>query len=178
MDLIGALLDLCKTVDRPIIAIDGPAGAGKTTLASNLQLVLYPQHTARVIHMDDLYDGWDNALTEHLSDVLISITTSHRAGKEISYSPYDWLQRSFLPPQTFPSTDILILEGVGSGQRAIRNSLTALIWMEIDIASGFERVVQRDGELIKDEMKKWLRTQEQHFSVEGTDKAADFVLTT
>ncbi len=40
MDLIDALSDLCKDVAQPIIAIDGPAGAGKTTLSHDIKLAL------------------------------------------------------------------------------------------------------------------------------------------
>ena len=40
MELIAALADLCKEKSRPVIAIDGPAGAGKTTLAHEIFLAL------------------------------------------------------------------------------------------------------------------------------------------
>ena len=40
MQLIDALLDLCSEIIQPIIAIDGPAGAGKTTLAHDIKLAL------------------------------------------------------------------------------------------------------------------------------------------
>ena len=39
-----------------VIAVDGPSGAGKTTLAARLSDAL---HGAPVVHMDDLYPGWD-----------------------------------------------------------------------------------------------------------------------
>ena len=64
MELIAALSDLCKEQARPIIAIDGPAGAGKTTLAHEIFLALSNSMSIQVIHMDDLYAGWDKALTE------------------------------------------------------------------------------------------------------------------
>jgi cytidylate kinase len=38
MQLIEALSEIAQGVDQPIIAIDGPAGAGKTTLASTIFL--------------------------------------------------------------------------------------------------------------------------------------------
>jgi hypothetical protein len=71
----------------------------------------------------------------------------------------------------------MILEGVGSGQRAIRDSLTALFWIDIEDEQGLARVLQRDGIDIENQMRKWLATQEQHFRAEGTQNAADFVLT-
>ena len=51
MELIAALTDLCKEKSRPIIAIDGPAGAGKTTLASEIFLALSSKISVEVIHM-------------------------------------------------------------------------------------------------------------------------------
>lgn len=178
MDLIDALFDLCKAVERPIIAIDGPAGAGKTTLATNLHLALHEKFTCAVIHMDDLYDGWENALTPALSEKLTAIMQRHKSHEVISLSKFDWHNSSFLPAEEMPQADLLIFEGVGSGQSTVRQFLTALIWIDIDRNHGLSRVLERDGDAIKEPMQKWLVTQEQHFALEKTDNAADFVLTT
>ena len=178
MDLIDALSDLCKQTTQPIIAIDGPAGAGKTTLAHDIALALASQYSITEIHMDDLYDGWDNALTSQLSDVLTHIVDSHKNEKPFSLSTYNWQEGSFNPPSQMEKSQLLILEGVGSGQLAIRDSLSALIWIDIEDSQGLARVLARDGNAIENQMRKWLATQEQHFRDESTQKAADFVLTT
>ena len=178
MDLIDALSDLCNGVTQPIIAIDGPAGAGKTTLAHDIKLALAQKYSITEIHMDDLYDGWDNALTPHLTDVLIHVTNAHKKSAVISLSKYNWLEGVFNPALEIEKSELLILEGVGSGQVAIRDSLVALIWIDIEDSQGMARVLERDGLEIENQMRKWLTTQEQHFLAEGTQKAADFVLTT
>ena len=49
-----------------IILIDGPAGAGKTTFSLKLQNELGCQ----VVHLDDHYNGWDEALGQNLTNVL------------------------------------------------------------------------------------------------------------
>lgn len=77
MELIAALTDLCREKERPIIAIDGPAGAGKTTLAHEIFLALSTSASVQVIHMDDLYDGWDNALSGDLTKVLSYLVEQH-----------------------------------------------------------------------------------------------------
>ena len=59
-----------------LIAIDGRAGAGKTTLAARFFDELSVDKTVAVIHMDDLYDGWENALDERLTQSLESIVKS------------------------------------------------------------------------------------------------------
>jgi len=177
MDLIAALSDLCKSTSQPIIAIDGPAGAGKTTLAHDIKLALAQTYSITEIHMDDLYDGWDNALSSQLSAVLSYLVTAHKKSEVISLSKYDWSAGKFSTAVTLEKSELLILEGVGSGQGSIRDSLTALIWIDIDAEDGLARVLQRDGNTIENQMRKWLTTQEQHFGVEKTQNAADFVLT-
>jgi uridine kinase len=96
----------------------------------------------------------------------------------VKFSKYDWNQSAFQEVQEIPAADLIILEGVGSGQIAIRDELAALIWIDIEESLGLERVISRDGQSIKAQMQMWLALQEQHFAREGTQKAADFILTT
>lgn len=178
MDLISALLDLCSSSERPIIAIDGPAGAGKTTLAQVIKLALADRYEVNVLHMDSLYDGWEGALGPQLGQTLTYAVKSHRASQNLTLSFYDWTHAHFQQAQEIPAKELLILEGVGSGQSAIRSELTALIWIGVDEKVGLERVLERDGDYISNQMQRWLTTQAQHFLLEKTEESADFSLTT
>jgi len=178
MQLIEALLDLCSAKDRPIIAIDGPAGAGKTTLAHEIYLAISLKKSVSVIHMDDLYDGWDNALGADLTKVLLYLTDQHKQNKPAKISRFNWITSSFEDSEEIAPTDLLILEGVGSGNLAIQDELAALIWIDIDPEIGVKRVIDRDGAQVADEMRKWLGTQEEYFSQHSTREKADFILTT
>ncbi|MEY4337799.1 MAG: hypothetical protein RL680_694, partial [Actinomycetota bacterium] len=60
-----------------LIAIDGRAGAGKTTLAAKFFEELSVDKSVQVIHMDDLYNGWNNALDERLTKTLELIVNAH-----------------------------------------------------------------------------------------------------
>jgi uridine kinase len=177
MELTDALFDLCKADKRPIIAIDGPAGAGKTTLADHLSAALSLKYKVHVIHMDDLYNGWTNAFDFHLTDSLLALVDAHRSMKQISLSRFDWHNLEYLAAEPIPMAELLILEGVGSSQSAIREHLSASIWIEINRTLGVERVLARDGDVISQQMKMWLELQEQHFLREDSENAADFVLT-
>ena len=95
MELIAALADLCKEKSRPVIAIDGPAGAGKTTLAHEIFLALSNKMSVQVIHMDDLYDGWDNALSKDLSKILQYLVSQHEAKSPANIQRYNWESSSF-----------------------------------------------------------------------------------
>ena len=178
MQLIAALSDLCSQKDRPVIAIDGPAGAGKTTLAHEIFLALSPKMTVSVIHMDDLYDGWDNALTSDLTKILQYLLTQHQRQEPAQISRYNWVNSSFDEPEELKVADLLIFEGVGSADQSIQDALSALIWMDIDPEVGVARVIERDGVSVTNEMKKWLGTQQQYFSQHSTREKADFILTT
>lgn len=178
MELIAALAEICSKSDQPIIAIDGPAGGGKTTLASTLFLALSNDFTVTVIHMDDLYAGWEDALGEKLTESLRWITSCHKAKKDLIYSPYNWSEKQFNSPRLHASTSLLILEGVGSSQSAIEEYISTSIWLDIDPTVGFKRVIERDGDEISNSMTLWLEEQMQHFISDRTEERSEFVLST
>ena len=178
MQLIAALLDLCSEKAQPIIAIDGPAGAGKTTLAHEIFLALSPKMSVNVIHMDDLYYGWENALSPDLTSILQYLSSQHQKRSAANIQRYNWTTSSFGEVEILEPADLLILEGVGSGDKAIQDEFSALIWIDIDPAIGVNRVIGRDGPQVADEMNKWLGTQQEYFSQHSTREKADFILTT
>lgn len=159
-----------------LITIDGVAGCGKTTLASECEEILQGRgFSVTTIHMDDLYDGWNNALTQRLSQALVEIVDGFKTG-EFAFSSYDWFANIFNERRTFASPDILILEGVGSGQKVIRDDVTLSIWIDMDPQIARERVVTRDGERVRPYMDQWLINQQTHFQAEGTQGAADYCI--
>ena len=159
-----------------IITIDGVAGAGKTTLAAYMADEYKDRTTVSVIHMDDLYDGWSDPLGEALSRKLELIASAHHEGRDLELTKYDWLRDypgDLLP---IPSTELLILEGVGSGQSSIREFVETKIWIDLEPIVGLRRVLARDGFEIEEQMLGFLEAQRIHFVEEGTREAADFHL--
>ena len=178
MELTAALFDLCKGSSRPIIAIDGPAGAGKTTLAEHLSAALSLKYKCTTIHMDDLYNGWEAPFDHHFTDALTAACTSHQQSKRYSLSHFDWSKSEYGAAREMPQADLLILEGVGASHSLIRPFLTASIWIDIEPSQGLQRVLTRDGEAIASHMQNWLTQQEGLFDEHHSMSAADFVLTT
>jgi len=165
-----SLAELITRIDlaQPrIIAIDGPAGAGKTTLANRIAKQV--EGEAAIVHMDDLYDGWEDALTAQLTRTLTQqILAPVRAGKIFGYRKYDWLQKSFGPIESFPAPHLLILEGVGSGQKSCAPFLDHLIWIDIPSEIGLTRVLNRDGDYLRNEIMVWQLREADHFEHENT----------
>ena len=155
-----------------IIAIDGPAGSGKTTLAKRICDTI-TINKIEIVHMDDLYDGWENALTENLTRTLLhQIVVPVSQGKGFGYRKYDWLQKRFGEIQRFDAPELLILEGVGSGQKVNRRYIDQLIWIDIDDETGLQRVLQRDGDYRETEMRIWQLKQSEHFRMDNTRDCA------
>ena len=156
-----------------VITIDGPAGSGKTTLAKDLELELDSVHT---IHMDDLYEGWSSTLTPKLTLKLLSILESVKNKGEVIYSPFDWGTGKLEPELRISAPTYLIIEGVGSGQLAVRDSASLALWIEVPDQMGLARVIERDGPAVADYMPAFLVAQNIHFEKEGTKKSADYHL--
>ena len=165
-----------KCGNAVLLTIDGPAGAGKTTLSELLQNKLTELgRTVEIIHMDDIYDGWEYALGGTLSSRLRNdIVPAIASGKPYSTPRFDWLINAWDEPITHQPTDIVILEGVGSGQRATRSSTSLSIWIDISPKEGMSRVLDRDGFGIEREMKHFKKQELIHFAAEGTASVADY----
>ena len=158
-----------------LIAIDGRAGAGKTTLAARFFDELSVNKRVDVIHMDDLYDGWENALDEHLTKTLESIVNAHQKKEGFEIDIFNWQSMSFDSKRQINPVDILILEGVGAGQKVVRDAGATLYWLDIDADDGIARVLKRDGNQIASQMKQWQIAQEIHFLRDMTRENAGHI---
>jgi uridine kinase len=156
-----------------LVTIDGPAGSGKTTLAALLQKKLAG---AQVVHMDDLYEGWDSTLTPKLSQKIEQLIEKIRTARILSYKPYNWLAKDFDDEIATTAPVVLILEGVGSGQRIIRDVASIRIWISAPKELRLERGLKRDGLHLKDEWLAFQDIEESHFRDQATEAAADYVL--
>jgi len=160
-----------------LLAIDGPAGAGKTTFAAKLEAELSLKGTVKVIHMDDLYNGWENALSNALSEILDRITTAHLAGREFVIKKFNWHTMQFDKEETVTPTDYLIIEGVGAAQQIVRESGATTYWFDIEPEIGLRRVLNRDGAHIEAQMRQWQIDQDKHFERDETRENCEFKLT-
>jgi uridine kinase len=160
-----------------LLAIDGPAGSGKTTLAAKLEREYQLTTTVQVIHMDDLYNGWENALSEELAEKLSHIVQSHNSGKDFHLAKFNWASMKFDEGELMLATEVLILEGVGAAQKVVRDAGAMTYWIETPAEIGLQRVLERDGHHLRDLMLKWQTHQDAHFQIDKTAENCDVKLT-
>src|SRR5665647_1501205 len=92
-----------------VVAIDGPSGAGKTDFAAALAERLPDAH---VVHMDDLYPGWDG-LAQAVDDLHDQILAPIARGERASYRRWDWENDRYADWQELPAAPLLLVEGAG-----------------------------------------------------------------
>lgn len=154
-----------------LIAIDGPAGSGKTTLADRIAEL---EPTAHVVHMDDLYDGWTGLGS--VSRQLSTLVRPLAVGKPGFYRRYDWLKGAFAETVDVAPPPLLVLEGVGSGAAELATMITVLVWVSAPRALRRERGLTRDGEAIAPQWDGWMRQEDAHFAGQRTADRADVLV--
>ncbi len=165
--------------DTKIVTIDGPAGSGKTTLATELaNSFTATQGAMSIVHLDELYEGWDGALEQKLFDRIDAwILTPIRNGLNPKHLKYDWHQGQYTTWFELPLTPIVIIEGVGSGHTALRNFVSQAIWVEADESLLLDRVVKRDGEAVRNEMLIWKTRERDYFELHDVKRSAHIQIT-
>ena len=156
-----------KCGQTKIVVIDGPAGSGKTTLAKSLSGLL---ENCPIIHMDEIYEGWENALSPKTSQDLVEwIINPLLEDKSIEYIKYDWNLEQRIEKVVINNPQVMIIEGVGASVSEISKHACLKLWIEVNEETGINRVLTRDGLQIQEQMKKW-QTQESKFFIENNSK--------
>lgn len=164
-----------------VLAVDGPSGSGKTTLAAALtgalSAALPGADRVAVVHMDDLYPGWDG-LADAAPLLSEQVLEPLAHGRPAAFRRWDWDAGRWAGSVAVPTADVLVVEGVGCGARACAPRLSALVWVEAPAEERVRRGLARDGEAYRPHWERWAAQERAHFAAQGTRERADVVVTT
>jgi uridine kinase len=167
---------------RPrILGIDGPAGAGKSTLAAAVAVAT----GAPVIGIDDFL-GWsdlDPSSTTWWPRLETEVIAPFLAGQPVAYQRRDWYGDpeglGLLPePVRLDPSPLLVLEGVSVTRRAISPRLALRVWVDAPEDIRLARGLERDGEAELDHWLRWQTMEQAFFLEDATRGRADLLVVT
>ena len=152
-----------------IVAIDGPGGSGKSSLAELLSLALQ----APIVHTDD-FATWENPV-DWWPDVIAKVLEPLAAGRSASYRPTSWggpeRERVVIEP-----ADIVFVEGVTAARASFRPYLAYSIWVETPRELRLRRGLDRDGQDALSDWEGWMAEEDAYVARERPADHADTVL--
>ena len=151
-----------------VVAIDGPSGSGKTTLAAALAARL---DDAQVVHMDDLYPGWDG-LDDAVPRLVEWVLAPLSAGRPARYRRWDWPAGRYAEWHDVAAAPVVLVEGVGCGAAACSPHLSLLVWLDAALDLRRERGLARDGDAFAPHWQRWADAEAAHFAAQATRERA------
>ena len=155
-----------------LVCIDGPAGSGKTTLADTVAR----RTAAQVVHMDDLYGGWDGLF--QVAGQVQRLLRPLAHGLPGPWQRYDWHAGRFAEWHQVRPGGLLVLEGVGSGRTPWAALTTTLVYVETARSLRLRRGLDRDGDEQAEHWRRFMVQEELLLSRERTRARAELVVRT
>ena len=170
-----------ELIDRgnqtPIVLIDGRAGSGKSNFAEDLQQQLFRdgESAPRVIHMDNIFEGWEGLALG--SDYMVRFILQPLARQETaSWQDWSWVKNQRSSWREFSGGTPLIVEGCGSLTERSKEHADISIWLEASEETRRERWIQRERHLEKFDF--WAAQELDFYAREKSQSLADLVIKT
>ena len=137
-----------------LVLVDGASGTGKTSLAAELVARWPTDRHLVVVHMDDLYGGWDG-LAAGILALEVSLLTPRSRGEDAHLGSFNWLTKSWDDGQIIPAGVDVIVEGCGSFGPTQAHNADARIWLEAPEELRRERALGRGAEDFERHWDMW-----------------------
>lgn len=183
--LVDSIHKISKNQSTLLLGIDGCGGSGKSTLAEKLKGKFA---NVTIVHMDDFYLPSNQIINTHptkkpigadfdwerlLNDVLKPISQEI----EGRYQRYDWEKDDLAEWHVVPIGGIVIIEGVYSTRRELKNKYDFTIWVDCPRAIRLSRGIERDGNESRDIWENnWMISEDIYVEQHEPDKKADFII--
>ena len=161
----------------PIVLIDGRAGSGKSTFAEKLQQQLFRdgESAPRVIHMDNIFEGWEGLSLG--SDYLVRFILNPLAKKETaSWQDWSWIRNERSSWREFSGGPPLIVEGCGALTERSKEHAYLSLWLEASEETRRQRWLERERHL--DKFDFWAAQELDFYAREKSKSLADLVIET
>lgn len=159
---------------RLVVLLDGGSGAGKTTLAQQLQARLEDvMATVQLVSLDDFYPGW-GGLAPASAWVWQQVLHPTRPG----YARWDWQNQRPAERVALDPKLPIIVEGCGALSRASAPLASSRLWYQMDADVRRQRALERDGETFRPHWEDWAAQEAEHWRRNRPWELADLIICT
>ena len=165
-----------------VIALDGRAASGKTTLAADFAAVT----GAGIIHMDDFFlppalrtpqrlqtPGGNVHYERFITDVLPHLKKTD----DFAYPRFDCACMALRGERAVQGSGIYLAEGAYSCHPALREYMNVRAFSDIDAGEQRARILRRNGaQQLEQFEKRWIPMEERYFSAYGIRERAHILL--
>jgi hypothetical protein len=158
-----------------MVAVDGPAGAGKSTLSRALAAACGGVPIVRVddfLYWGDIEGWWPRLEREALRPLLTGSAARFRVRDWVT----DPLGQGLGRWTEISPAEVVIVEGVTASRLAIAGDLVMALWVEAPAADRLRRGIARDGEQRRPLWIEWMALEEDFFSRDGAPDRADYII--
>lgn len=179
-----AVSSLRREKERLLVAIDGRAAAGKSTLAARLADLLH----CPVVHADDFYLQPAQRTPERYQipggnldyeRLLAQVILPWKRDGAFFLQPYDAHTDTYGPGRRISGAGLLIVEGSYSTQPVLRSACDLCVFLSTDPETQLSRIAQRNGrKAVRMFREKWIPLEEYYFSSCRTEEESDLCFIT
>ena len=179
--LVSKIESLLRQRKRAVIAIDGGACSGKTTL-SNL---LSERFFAAVVHTDDFFLRPEQRTPERLAQAggnfdrerfYKEVIVPLQKKEAFSYQRFDCHTMTLAETVEIPFTPLLIIEGSYSHHPLFDGCYDLRVFLQISPDLQKKRVLQRNPENSDMFLNRWIPLEERYFKTFSVKNQANFVI--
>lgn len=169
---------------RSVVAIDGPCGGGKTTLAKLLAAL----YGAQPISMDDFFLPFELRTPErfrqvggniHFERFRAEVLEPLQAGRALTYRRFDCCTGEYVPV-CCKAAPVAIIEGSYSHHPAFEESYARLnalrVFVDVDEQEQLRRIRRRSPELYERFCTEWIPLEKTYFEAYDRRKQAELLL--
>ena len=154
--------------ERLLIAIDGPCGSGKTTLAALLcRMQAWP-----CVHMDDFNMPHARKTPERMAQpggnsdrerLLNEVLLPWREGRSVAYSPYDCAADGPGEAIALPASPVLVLEGSYAHHPDLARLTDVSVFVRVEREEQLRRIAARSPEKLQQFIDRWIPLEDRYF---------------